>query len=168
MAEIKSAVELALEKTKGLSLSGQEKEKIREEESQAKARSLVNRYLQVDFHLREMEKELARHAPEEREHLAKLVYQYLCEAIRVDGENDLVFGAIETFREGKKEIPRKGLGERNGSGRILRAFSRFPGAGAGDAENFWGGTANPGGASQRRPVVRGYSREADLRSRFLG
>lgn len=107
MAEIKSAVELALEKTKGLSLSGQEKEKIKEEEIQAKARSLVNRFLQADFHPWEMEKELAKVLPAEREHLKNLVYEYLGEAVRLEGENEKVFEVLETLRPGSKEILKK-------------------------------------------------------------
>jgi hypothetical protein len=73
VAEIKSAVELAMEKTKGMHLSREEKEKIKEEELHAKAQSLVNRFLEVDFHLKEVEKDLGKHHPEQREHLEKLI-----------------------------------------------------------------------------------------------
>ncbi len=40
MAEIKSAIELAMERTKGLRLSQGEKEKLKEEEIQSKAHGL--------------------------------------------------------------------------------------------------------------------------------
>jgi hypothetical protein len=98
MAEIKSAVELAMERTKGLRLSHEEKEKVREEEIQSRAVGLVNRYLGVDFHLREVEKELAKVDPSQRQHLEKLFIQNLIEALNLDRDNDLIFQGLETFR----------------------------------------------------------------------
>ncbi len=102
MAEIKSAVELAMERTKGLGLSHEEKEKLKEEEIQSKAHSLVNRYLKVDFHLREVERELAKFDSVQRQHLEKLFIEYLSQVMDLDRNNDLVFQGIEFFREGSK------------------------------------------------------------------
>jgi hypothetical protein len=102
MAEIKSAIELAMERTKGLRLSQEEMEKLKEEEIQSKAHGLVNRYLEVDFHLREVERELDRFDSAERQHLEKLFIQYLSEAIDLDRDNDLIFQGFESFRVGSK------------------------------------------------------------------
>jgi len=107
MAEIKSAIELALEKTKGLSLSREEKERIKEEEMQAKAHGLVHRFLQVDFHLREVEKELAKYDPAERAQLETLIIQFLTEAIQLDHDDELIFQGIESFRGESKNITGK-------------------------------------------------------------
>jgi hypothetical protein len=107
MAEIKSAVELAMERTKGLRLSHEEKEKLKEEEIQSKAHSLMKRYLEVDFHLREAERELDRFDPTQRRHLEKLFIQYLSEAIDLDRDNDLIFQGIESFRGGSKSSIQK-------------------------------------------------------------
>jgi hypothetical protein len=98
MAEIKSAVELAMERTKGLRLSHEEKEKIKEEEIQSRAVNLVNRYLEVDFHLREVEKELAKVDPSQRQQFEKLFLQNLVEALNLDRDNDLILQGLETFR----------------------------------------------------------------------
>ena len=107
MAEIKSAIELAMEKTKGLHLSREEKEKLQEEELHSKAHSLVNRFLEVDFHLKEVEKELSKYDAHQREQLEKLVLQYLTEAIQLDRDNDLIFQGIESFLVKSKSIIKK-------------------------------------------------------------
>ena len=107
MAEIKSSIELAMEKTRGLHLSREEKEKLQEEELHSKAHNLVSRFLEVDFHLKEVEKELAKYDPPQREKLEKLVLQYLIEAIQLDRDNDLIFQGIESFQEKSKSIIKK-------------------------------------------------------------
>jgi hypothetical protein len=107
MAEIKSAVELAMERTKGLRLSDDEMEKLKEEEIQSKAHGLVNRYLEVDFHLREVERELEKSDPPQRQYLKTLFIRYLSEAIDLDRDNDLIFQGIESFREESKPSLRK-------------------------------------------------------------
>jgi len=104
MAEIKSSIELAMEKTEGLSLSREEMEKLKEEELQSKAHSLVNRFLEVDYHFREMEKELSRLDPSQRIQIEKLMLEYLSEAIQIDGENDLIFQGIEALRQENKNL----------------------------------------------------------------
>ena len=107
MGEIKSAVELAMEKTKGLQLSREEKEKLKEEELHTRAQGLVNRFLEVDFHLKEVEKDLAKYDPGQREHLEKLMLHYLCGAITLDRDNDLIFQGIEAFEKKSKDTIKK-------------------------------------------------------------
>jgi hypothetical protein len=97
MAEIKSSVELALERTKGLRLSHEEMEKIKEEEVQSKAVGLVNRFLEVDFHLRDVEKELGKFDPQQRKHLEQLFLQHLIEAMSLDRDNDLILQGLEAL-----------------------------------------------------------------------
>jgi DNA-binding transcriptional MerR regulator len=110
VADIKSSIELAMEKTKGLHLSHAEKEKLKEEELHSRAQGLVNRFLEVDFHLKEVEKDLAKYDPGQREHMEKLMLHYLCEAINLDRDNDLVFQGIEAF-EKKSKNPLKKIRE---------------------------------------------------------
>jgi hypothetical protein len=107
MAEIKSAVELAMERTKGFRLSDEEIEKWKEEEIQAKAHGLVNRYLEVDFHLRDVERELEKFDPSQRQRLKSLFIHYLSAAIDLDRDNDLIFQGIESFREESKPFLQK-------------------------------------------------------------
>ncbi len=107
MGEIKSAVELAMEKTKDFHLSREEMNKLKAEEMQSKARGLVNRFLEVDFHLKEVEKELSKFSPEERGQIEKLMKEYLAEAIQLEGENDLVFQGIAAFRQDSQSLKRQ-------------------------------------------------------------
>jgi hypothetical protein len=107
VAEIKSSIELAMEKTKGLRLSREEKEKLKEEELYSKAQSLVNRFLEVDFHLKEAEKDLGKYSPDQREHLENLMLHYLCEAIQLDRDNDLIFQGVEAFQKESKNTIKK-------------------------------------------------------------
>ena len=107
VGEIKSAVELAMEKTKGMQLSREEKEKLKEEELHSRAQGLVNRFLEVDFHLKEVDKELAKYDPGQRGHMEKLMLHYLCEAIKLDRDNDLIFQGIEAFEKKSKNIIKK-------------------------------------------------------------
>jgi len=104
MAEIKSAIELAMEKTKDLHLSREEREKLKEEEMHSKAHSLVTRFLEVDFHLKEVEKELARYDSDQRKKMEGLVLQYLADAIQLDRDNDLALQGIEAFRGESKAL----------------------------------------------------------------
>jgi len=97
MAEIKSAVELAMERTKGLRLSHEEMEKMKEEEIQSKAVGLVNRFLEVDFHLREVERELAKFDPQQRRQLERLFLQNLITAMNLDRDNALILQGLETL-----------------------------------------------------------------------
>jgi hypothetical protein len=107
MAEIKSAIELAMEKTKDFHLSREEMNRLKEDEMQAKARSLVNRFLEVDFHFKEVEKELLKFTPAERTPIEKLMRRYLAEAIQLDRDNDLIFQGIETFRKESQPLNRQ-------------------------------------------------------------
>lgn len=107
MGEIKSAIELAMEKTKDFHLSREEMNQLKEEELHAKARSLVNRFLEVDFHLKEVEKELSKLPPGERTQVETLMGRYLAEAIQLDRDNELIFQGIDAFREENQSLKRQ-------------------------------------------------------------
>ncbi len=107
MAEIKSAIEIALERTKNMIPSPAEKEKLREEEDSSKALALVNRYLHVDLHFKDVEKELARMDDADRKVIEKLMIRHLAEAMRLEEEDELVFEGIATLRPEAKGVVSK-------------------------------------------------------------
>jgi hypothetical protein len=102
MAEIKSAIEIAMERTQGLRLSSAEKEKLKEDEFQSRAHALVNRFLEVDLPFREVEKELAKYSAGQRNQLEKLMVRDFAEALSLDADNELVFQGVETLAGEKK------------------------------------------------------------------
>ena len=107
MAEIKSAIEIAMERTRGLRLSSAEKEKLKEEEFQSRAHALVNRFLDVDLHFREVQKELDKYSSKQRIQLERIMVRDLTEALDLDRDNDLVFQGIEILSPDKTgTIPR--------------------------------------------------------------
>jgi len=104
MGEIKSSIELAMERTAKFKLSPEEKERLKEEELHGKAMGLVNRFLEVDLHYREVEKELFKYDADQRRELERLMIRYLREAIRLDRDNSLILAGIERLKPGSKKI----------------------------------------------------------------
>jgi hypothetical protein len=104
MAEIKSAIEIAMERTKSLRLSSAEKEQLKEEEMQSRAHGLANRFLEVDLHFREVEKELAKFSPEQRSQVEKTMLADFAEAMDLDRNNDLIFQGIDILAPEKEAL----------------------------------------------------------------
>ena len=62
MAEIKSAIELAMEKTAGMTLSDEEKKKLEEQKERRAALGRVQRYFQGETTLKELKTEIERNS----------------------------------------------------------------------------------------------------------
>lgn len=56
MAEIKSSIELAMERTKGLTFTQEERQRLEEEKEQRLAQALVSQYVRGEMSLEELEK----------------------------------------------------------------------------------------------------------------
>jgi hypothetical protein len=104
MAEIKSAIEIAMERTQTLRLSSEEKERIQEEELRSKTHGLVNRFLEVDLHFREVEKELAKYSPEQRSQVEKIMLADFGARLDLDRNNELIFQGIEILAPDKGKM----------------------------------------------------------------
>lgn len=98
MGEIKSSIELAMERTARIKLSQEEREKLRADEVHSKAKGLVNRFLEVDLHLREIEKELSKYDPDHRKELERLMFRLLSEALQLDRDNSLILEGLEKLK----------------------------------------------------------------------
>ena len=78
MAEIKSTIDLVMEKTKGLSLTEEDKQNLKIEEDRRKAQAQVNRYLQGDMGL----DEFLEHGASSPEVIQREIFRVLVEALR--------------------------------------------------------------------------------------
>jgi len=108
MAEIKSAIEIAMERTQTLRLSSEEKERIKAEELQSKAHGLVNRFLEVDLHFRELAKELTKYSSEQRSQVEKIMIADFAAAMDLDRNNERIFQGVEILAPAKKGLLGKG------------------------------------------------------------
>ncbi|OGP50292.1 MAG: hypothetical protein A2Y79_00950 [Deltaproteobacteria bacterium RBG_13_43_22] len=95
MAEIKSTLDLIMEKTKGLTLSPKEKEEIRREEWLKKARGLIQKFLDDRTDLGKVQDELFdREKPLEWKNLLK---RELINGLDPEGDNEKRFQLLGEF-----------------------------------------------------------------------
>jgi nucleotidyltransferase/DNA polymerase involved in DNA repair len=99
VGEIKSTLELAMERTKKLSISEKEKEEIKQKEGIQKATSLFHRYREGHLPLHEIQKEMDRM----EEKAAKTVKQALLtqwiDALSLNEDDERIFKGIEWLKE---------------------------------------------------------------------
>ena len=94
MAEIKSTIDLIMERTKGLTLSPEEKERLEEEKRVRGAQTLVQRYLRGEL----SPEELSRKRDEITSNAQKAMMKALVEGIRLGREEfNRAMGALERW-----------------------------------------------------------------------
>ncbi len=82
MAEIKSSIELAMERTKGLTFTEEERRKFEEERERRIAQALILQYLRGEMVLRELERKRKEATPTARKALDRV----LVESLEMDAE----------------------------------------------------------------------------------
>lgn len=108
MAEIKSTLEIVMEKTKGLRMSESDKEKLREEALSQKAKGLCSRYLEGQIDWEALVTDLRGRDERDRSLIKRAVYHHLVESLDISSYNDLASRAIEALANGRaKEILKK-------------------------------------------------------------
>ncbi|OGP67124.1 MAG: hypothetical protein A2169_01255 [Deltaproteobacteria bacterium RBG_13_47_9] len=99
MGEIKSTLELAMERTKRFSISNEEKAEIKRKEILRKVASLFNRYLEGHLPLNEILREIERM----EEMTAKVVKESLLsqwiDALSLNGEYERLIKGIESLKQ---------------------------------------------------------------------
>jgi len=108
MAEIKSTLELALERTKNMVISEKEKKEIRQKKLLEKARGLLHRYREGHAPLSELQKEIER-LDEKTSAAAKdfLLSQWI-DALSLKEEDERLIKGIEWLKNGRlEEIPQR-------------------------------------------------------------
>lgn len=107
MAEIKSTLELALERTKKMAISKKEKEEIRRKELLERARGLFHRYREGHAPLNELQREIER-LDEKTSAAVKelLLFQWL-DALSFKDEDERLLKGIEWLKHGRIEEVRE-------------------------------------------------------------
>jgi hypothetical protein len=97
MAEIKSTLELALERTRNLSISEEEKKEIKKKEITQKASGLFNRYMEEELSIGDVVREIGRKEGKEVALIREAVLSQSINAISLDEASEKLVKAIESL-----------------------------------------------------------------------
>jgi hypothetical protein len=99
MGEIKSSLELAMEKTKKFAISEKEKEEMKQKEFLQKATSLFHRYRDGLLSLNEILKQIGRMERKTAATIKGLLLSQWIDAISLDDEEERILRGIESLEE---------------------------------------------------------------------
>ena len=99
MGEIKSSLELAMERTKRVAISEKEKEEIKQKEVLQKATGLFHRYREGHIPLNEILKEIDKMEKKTAITVKELLLSQWIDAISLDDDSDRTFKAIESLKQ---------------------------------------------------------------------
>ena len=103
MGEIKSTIDLVMEKTRGMELSAQERKELRNKEYLLKAKALSKRYLNGDISLVNLEKELATFEEKAKEQIIHDILKYLAEDLDFGKNYEMALNGIERLSRGRTD-----------------------------------------------------------------
>jgi hypothetical protein len=95
VGEIKSTIDLVLEKTSGLTLSSEDKEKLAQKELEKKLQGLISRYLDQLIPMSRLTEEMAKMAGTEKDLSVRLVKRHLLAHLDFDRDNSNILSALE-------------------------------------------------------------------------
>ena len=98
MAEIKSTLELAMERTRKILISQEEKEEIKRKEIVQKATGMFHRYMDDNLSLNEMTKEIERMEEKARATVRDVLLSQWIDAVSLDAENEKLLRGIESLK----------------------------------------------------------------------
>lgn len=98
MAEIKSTLELAMERMRKVAISEEEKVEIKRKEISQKATGLFHRYREGHLSLNEILRETGRMESGEGAMVKKLLLSQWIDALSLDGDNETILKGIETLK----------------------------------------------------------------------
>ncbi len=110
MGEIKSTLELTMEKTKKFALSGKEKEEMKQKEVLQKASSLFHRYRDGHLSLNEVLKEIGKMEEKTATTVREFLLSRWIDALSLNDDYERTFKGIEAFKpQNLDEVKRKFL-----------------------------------------------------------
>jgi hypothetical protein len=98
MGEIKSALELAMERTKGLSVSEKEKEEMKQKEVLRKATGLFHRYREGRLSLSDVLNEVERMEKKTATTVKEYLLSDWIDALSLDEDNDRILKGVESLK----------------------------------------------------------------------
>jgi hypothetical protein len=98
MGEIKSTLELAMERTKKFAISEKEKEEMKQKEILQKATSLFHRYREGHVPLNEILKEIGRMEKKTANTVKESLLSQWIDALSLDDDDERIFKGIESLK----------------------------------------------------------------------
>ena len=95
MAEIKSTLEIIMEKTKGLTMSEEEKAEIRQKELSGKIRGLILKFLDGLLEMERFKKEVSALGEEKEEVIKKIIKDDSVGRFSLDGDNSRLLEMLQ-------------------------------------------------------------------------
>ncbi len=102
MAEIKSTLDLVLERTKNLTLTPEEKASFHLKDLEGRMRGWVQKFLDGGLTLDALKAEMGKIEPKDRKEALAFFKNLVVESIDPEGENDKAFQLLEDVLESKK------------------------------------------------------------------
>ena len=99
MGEIKSTLELAMERTKKFAISEKEKEEIKQKEIFQKVTSLFHRYREGHLPLNDILKEIEKMEKKTSTTVKELLLSQWIDALSLDDDNERIFKGIESLKQ---------------------------------------------------------------------
>ncbi len=99
MAEIKSTLELAMERTKRFAVSEKEKDAIKQKEILQKATSLFHRYREGTLSLNDISKEIGRMGRKTAMTVKEHLLSQWIDALSLDDEDERILKGVESLKE---------------------------------------------------------------------
>jgi hypothetical protein len=99
VGEIKSTLELAMERTKKMTISEEEREEIKRKEIEQKVNSLSNRYIEGHLSLNEILKEMGRMDKNAQTTVREILLSQWIEALSLSDEDERFLKGIESLKQ---------------------------------------------------------------------
>jgi len=103
MAEIKSTLDIIMEKTKKLTMTEEEKEELRRTELAEKAKGWVQKYMDNLIKQEKLKSELNKEGKDKYSELQEILKNELLERLQPDGDNVKIFQLIKGILDIKKD-----------------------------------------------------------------
>ena len=100
MGEIKSTLDLAMERANKMDILPKEIEDIKKNEYLKISQGIVNRYLNSEFHIHKFTKEINKYNENERKILEESLFLEFVNALSLSIDNTRLFEAIEALNQG--------------------------------------------------------------------